>query len=200
MSTLLDMDRVHLKQLLDQTAAGADYIENLFSLLLQGPERELKISADGVILTLNEHATRFSWDPRDPRTAVASLVISGEYEPTETRILETLAKNSRLILDIGANVGYYAVKLGRVLPTGGRMICFEPLPTSLEQLRRNIELNGLSNLVSVESFAVSDQDGIAHLHVPQISGTSASSMRNLHPDEVNDAIEIKTRRRDMFLS
>jgi FkbM family methyltransferase len=193
------MDRSEFKNVLDTTARGSAYLSNLCGLFGHGTLRELTISAAGLTLVLHDDESVFSWDAADPRTAVASLVVSGQYEPIETAVLQTLAKRSALVLDIGANVGYYAVRLGKVIPSNGRIFCFEPLPECFRQLTANIELNKLGHSVKALQFAISDCDGTAELHVPQVSGTSASSMRVLHPDETNQAIQIETRRLDGVL-
>ena len=54
---------------------------------------------------------RFEWDPTDYRSAPNELVIYGDYEPI--KILLTIAKRSRTILDVGANAGWYSISFGQ---------------------------------------------------------------------------------------
>jgi|694.fasta_scaffold48211_7 FkbM family methyltransferase len=194
------MDRATLKQTLDEIAAESGVLARTCSLLSSGPKRSLSIDADGITLVLHESNCAFHWVPEDPRTAVASLVALGTYEPVELEILSSLATTSSVTLDIGANVGFYAVFLGRVVETHGTLHCFEPLPTAFEQLNKNISLNNLHEHVFAHNLALSDSTGIETLHIPQISGTSATSMRNLHPDEVTIAHEVRTETLDSWVS
>jgi FkbM family methyltransferase len=190
------MERVEFKKLLDNIADGSGYLRELRELVAKGPTRNLEVRNDGIILHHHDLACSFVWEPEDPRTAVASLVAIGEYEPIETNILSIIAARSFVTLDIGANVGYYAVVLGLVAQPQGRVYSFEPLKSTYAQLVKNIAVNNLEQRVMALQIALSDTDGVAELHVPQISGTSATSMRQLHPEELNNAVKIETRRLD----
>jgi FkbM family methyltransferase len=64
------------------------------------------------------------------------------------------------VLDIGANIGIFALGLSKLVGPEGRVIALEPNAASIARLRRNVKLNGL-NHVTVETFAVSDYDGSA---------------------------------------
>lgn len=192
------MDRATLKQTLDDIAADSDVLARTSSLLSSGPKRSLSIDADGITLLMHDSRCVFQWDPADPRTAVASLVALGTYEPVELRILSSLAATSSVTLDIGANVGFYAVFIGHVVGPKGTLHCFEPLPAAFNQLTKNIELNNLNQHVFAHNLALSDGTGTEILHIPQISGTSATSMRNLHPEEVTIAHEVRTETLDSW--
>jgi FkbM family methyltransferase len=190
------MDRTALKRILDEIAAESGALARTSSLLSEGPRRSLTIDSEGIFLQLHDSGCSFRWNPADPRTAVASLVALGTYEPVELSILSTLAAASLVTLDIGANVGFYAVFLGRVLGTDSVLHCFEPLPSAFDQLEKNVKLNNLRDRVFTHSLALSDSPGTATLHIPQVSGTSATSMRNLHPEEATYSQDIETQTLD----
>lgn len=61
-------------------------------------------------------------------------------------------------LDIGANVGKYTVIVGKELEKSGKVFSFEPEPSNLAALKRNVELNGLNNIV-ILPLACSDEQG-----------------------------------------
>ena len=48
--------------------------------------------------------------------------------------------------DVGASVGLYACIVGKAINRGGRVVCFEPEKRSLERLKENVTLNGLTNV------------------------------------------------------
>lgn len=194
------MEKTVLKQVLDEIAADSGVLARTSTLLSSGPRRSLIIDSSGITLHLNDSGCAFYWDPADPRTAVASLVATGAYEPIELRILSTLAASSAVALDIGANVGFYAVFMGRAIGPTGRLHCFEPLLSSFQHLTRNIALNNLQGQVTSHNLALSDSQRIEELHVPQISGTSATSMRNLHPEEKSISHKIRTETLDSWSS
>lgn len=62
-----------------------------------------------------------------------------------------------LFLDVGANLGVYAVLASRVV--GARTIAFEPAPDTFCRLRANIDANGLGGLVDPRCLAVSSKPG-----------------------------------------
>nr|WP_295465022.1 FkbM family methyltransferase [Mesorhizobium sp.] len=67
------------------------------------------------------------------------------------------------IVEVGANIGtqtVYFCKTGKVR----RLLAIEPDPRNLKLLARNIEDNGLSQVVSVAPVAISDAAGTAMLH------------------------------------
>jgi len=86
------------------------------------------------------------------------------FESETAKIFTTLAGKSETILDIGANVGYYSL-LAAITNRQAKVFAFEPVPEVYERLRRNIELNGLSN-VDTSTSAVTNFDGQTTLYIP----------------------------------
>jgi FkbM family methyltransferase len=84
-----------------------------------------------------------------------------EYEP-EPRFRPTLGGT---VIDIGAHVGFFAVKAGVAVGPTGRVFAFEPDPASYGRLARNVALNGLGDRVEPIHAAMSDRDGTVDLAV-----------------------------------
>ncbi len=57
-----------------------------------------------------------------------------------------------IILDVGANIGIFAIRYGKEFPTVP-IHCFEPNPRVYKRLVRNLEANGLANAVAVNAAA-----------------------------------------------
>jgi FkbM family methyltransferase len=127
------------------------------------------------------------------------LAVTGEYEVLETKILKFFASNSEIIFDVGANVGYYAIELSTVLRPSAMIHAFEPIPESFDQLQKNILLNSASSEVLCNQFAISNSEGKLLLYKPRISGSSASSARNLHPEESVDKVKVSMTTLDKYL-
>lgn len=88
-----------------------------------------------------------------------SVYYLGLYEVHESAWLRTHVQPEWVCMDIGANFGYFSVLLaGMTAGGGGRVIAFEPSPELNGKLRRNLELNALTN-VAVEELALSDRAG-----------------------------------------
>jgi FkbM family methyltransferase len=97
------------------------------------------------------------------------------YEPITSLVLGELVRPGDTFIDVGANVGFYALLLSSVQPQCN-VIAFEPNPKNYRLLRANVAANHLGR-VTCEPLALSDADGPALLHL------SASDMSaSLHPD------------------
>ena len=64
----------------------------------------------------------------------------------------------KTIVDIGAHTGLFAIYALRQFPDA-RVHCFEPDPGNAGYLRRNLELNALSERCVLEETAVGSDDG-----------------------------------------
>lgn len=100
----------------------------------------------------------------------------GEYEPETSRLFYRLAKQSRVTLDIGAHIGYYALLAGLANPSA-KVYAFEALPTIAERLRENLALNPTAPVEAVTT-AVGSRDGLADIyHVESNEISSNASLR-----------------------
>jgi len=84
------------------------------------------------------------------------IITKGEFESASTRAIKHFVKKGDIVLDVGANIGYYTALLSKLVGVSGKVIAFEPTQHYGEVLRRNIEINGLSN-VEVVNFGLSNK-------------------------------------------
>ncbi|WP_103333469.1 FkbM family methyltransferase [Pseudotabrizicola formosa] len=96
----------------------------------------------------------------------------------EARLLATvqslgLIRPGATVCDIGANIGNAAVFFGKVLGAG-RVVAFEPLPQAYGTLRRNLDLNGLTEALAYRCMvgAESGRGDIARFNPRNIGATS----------------------------
>jgi FkbM family methyltransferase len=66
------------------------------------------------------------------------------------------------VVDIGANIGCFTIYAARAVGPTGRVIAVEPASETFSQLRRNVELNNLTNVTLVQA-AVSGEPGTVTL-------------------------------------
>lgn len=78
----------------------------------------------------------------------------------ETDFLDLYLANGMTVIDIGANIGLYAVPMAKAVSPNGRVFAYEPGGDSRRHLERNVELNGLDN-VDISSCAMSNHVGKA---------------------------------------
>lgn len=130
----------------------------------------------GSVMT-NSWGHRLYVDPGDLGIARCLLVYNGVWEPLETETFVSLLKKDMVVVDIGANVGYYTLLAARAVGSSGRVIAFEPEPSNYGLLCKNIRENGYTNITAVPS-AVSDHSGTGRLFLcPKNSGAHNLSKR-----------------------
>ena len=75
------------------------------------------------------------------------LFLEGKRFVGERHLIRALVgENARCVIDVGANIGYYMLMFERFMSGHGRIMCFEPEPSNLVELQRNVERNGLRNI------------------------------------------------------
>lgn len=93
------------------------------------------------------------------KSAIAKFLgIKGSYEEETTKLFSEILREGMTVLDLGANIGYYSLLAGRQVGEKGRVFAFEPYHETFSLLQKNIEANGLNNVIPVEK-AVSNQCG-----------------------------------------
>ena len=86
------------------------------------------------------------------------LYLFGVHEPLATRCyLECLSPGDHVI-DVGSNIGYYALLAAEKVGSDGRIVGFEPAPGVLEILQQNVKSSGRRN-IEVFSCAIGAKSG-----------------------------------------
>jgi FkbM family methyltransferase len=75
------------------------------------------------------------------------VMVSGLWEPYVSKILDREIKPRDVFVDIGANIGIYAIPLAKRL---GKVIAFEPHPKTSQLLEESIEINHLDNVLLIK--------------------------------------------------
>jgi FkbM family methyltransferase len=173
-------------------------LEALPEFIQRSGSRSLSFEKNHAVLTL-EDGSRFSWDPKQIGSAPNLLLIEGSYERFETIVLLALSESASFFIDVGANIGYFAVRLA-IHNSGLQAIAVEAIPSTVDHLRANVALNNLSDRVLVVNCAIGAAEGRTKLFVPRVSGHTAASIRDQHPDEGSDSVEVDLRLLDSLLS
>jgi FkbM family methyltransferase len=75
----------------------------------------------------------------------------------------TVDRHDPMILDIGANTGLFALRMKQLFPSG-KIFCYEPFPSNLDQLKSTILVNRLDEVVPIQK-AVGARAGLARLYI-----------------------------------
>jgi FkbM family methyltransferase len=87
-----------------------------------------------------------------------TITRTGTWEPLTTRLLLSLAGPGDGVLDIGANIGWYACVLGRAVGPSGFVQCFEPDPLNASVLRSNVSGPEFRH-VTIHEVALAERSG-----------------------------------------
>lgn len=84
------------------------------------------------------------------------LSINETYEEFETDIVKKIIHKDDVVIDVGANIGYYTLIFSRLVGNKGKVFAFEPEPNNFNLLQKNVKINGYENVVIINK-AVSNK-------------------------------------------
>ncbi len=144
------------------------YSENL------GAARTMKILAWKTALALSRQVNDSdNVDLRGLRISLAAgdqglskeLKLFKTHEPLTTSLYLKELKKGMTIIDVGSNIGYYALLAAKHVGSKGKVLAIEPNPMALECLKRNVGSNRLEN-VELRQIAIWDKETLAWFEVP----------------------------------
>lgn len=134
---------------------------------------------------------RLSLDPVWKGAGVTLFYVVREEYELEVQFLEKLVGPGDVFVDAGANCGVYTVAAAHLVGASGQVLAFEPGEASLAMLRRNVELNGFSQ-VRVFPTALSENSGTARLYAHDHGASSFTLGRTEEGERLSFEIETAT--------
>jgi len=92
------------------------------------------------------------------------------WEPESTSVIRNLVKPGNVVLDIGANIGYYTVIMSKIVGETGKVLSFEPTKHFFDVLQHTVEINKLKN-VALYDFGLSDKNVVSEISIGEHSAT-----------------------------
>jgi FkbM family methyltransferase len=99
------------------------------------------------------------------------------YEPTSFEFFKKHAKPGSTILDIGAHIGLYSIFFYKI--TKGKIFSFEPTPSTVEVLKKTIQVNNAEKNVTVVQAAVAETSGVATFYSNDLDASQSNSLVDL---------------------
>lgn len=118
----------------------------------------------------------------EDRNITPWILMSGTWEPNVDRVLCAYARPGMHIVDVGANMGYYTVKLASIVGAGGTVFAFEPNPEVFDVCLENLKINGLTAHAKVMPIALGDAKGTATLTRSRSNMASANLLAEQDAD------------------
>ncbi len=152
---------------------GWDLLNHLVQL--PGYRTELNLDLRGCKVTFETFSSQLG--------PYLDIFTYGVYE----QIPEFKSRPGDVVIDAGANIGFFAMRAGAQVGPTGKVYAFEPNPKAFELLRRNVEQNGL-HWVECIPAALSDRAGEIRFE----SDSRASSCGRLLRDDEGSTAETTT--------
>ena len=116
--------------------------------------------ANEPLLKLKMPGHNFEFYCRNNKDDFATMTIR------ENEIIELFRpKQGDIVVDVGAHIGRYTIIASKRVGTNGKVISIEAHPGNYEMLNRNIELNGLTNVTTL-NYAVYSKETKIKLFLP----------------------------------
>ncbi|MEK6223121.1 MAG: FkbM family methyltransferase [Chloroflexota bacterium] len=89
----------------------------------------------------------------------------GTYEIDLQNALSALVRPGMVAYDVGANVGYVSLILGKLVGEEGQVVCLEANPENVKRLEKNLQLNEKLSQFTLIGKAVADKSGAIEFFV-----------------------------------
>lgn len=104
-------------------------------------------------------------------------------------ILKSYSLYCNSFIDIGANIGYFTVTIGKSMCKKGIVIAIEPDPENFLILKKNVKNNSI--IANLENVALSEKEGFMDLFINR-ENKGAHTLFEFHPSEYEGKIRIET--------
>jgi FkbM family methyltransferase len=119
-------------------------------------------------------------------------------EKKDMRFISRLIPKGGICIDVGANVGFYALHFAKLVEKNGIVHAFEPDPNNLKLLRENCRLNNFTGIIQIYNLALSDKDGFMPFYQSDSTHSGWGSLYEFK-DIVVSHINVPTTTMDNFL-
>src|SRR5215207_10049861 len=117
-----------------------------------------------------EDGLRMRIDTRQPPER--GIFFAGDRHRAVTTAMRQHVPPGAFCMDIGANIGFYTLKLAHFAGAAGRVAAFEANPNLIKRIQENIALNHI-NTVDIVPKAVSQTEGQVQFYVAANSELSS---------------------------
>jgi FkbM family methyltransferase len=127
----------------------------------------LKLRSKNGLIVSEIQESKMYLDTSDPGIS-RELILRGVHEELATKFLRQELKKGMVVIDIGANLGYYALLEASIVEKEGQVYAFEPVHKNFDILTKNIKVNGYKN-VKAYCKAVSSKSGTSKIALTDAS-------------------------------
>ena len=151
-------------------------ILTIYPSLIENTEvKNILIDDKKVLICLNNDLV-FELDEFDKRYIPIEIINFGVFEKNERPFFDFISKRSKVIFDIGANIGFYSLFFSKST-FKNKIYAFEPVKRTFEKLTNHIKINKCNNIYPY-NLALSDVETKKNIFY-SISESGSSSFKNI---------------------
>ena len=142
----------------------------LTSLLYQVTKQ---LSTEHQVVITARDGRKFCINPSDPQHHMG-LLDRGIFEQEETQVILESVSQGQVVVDAGANYGWYTTLLSKLVGDTGSVHAFEAMPSTARSLKENCRLNKCKN-VTINQRALGDRltTTLIYDHIGHASGDAS---------------------------
>lgn len=116
------------------------------------------------------------------------LILSGFFKKKypELHFIKSIVKPGDFCIDIGANLGYYSIVLGKTTGNKGKVWAIEPVKIFADVLKKNIKRFNTSGIVEVLPYALGSENKSVKMATPVIEGVFRHGLTKVLDNEKTD--------------
>ncbi len=99
----------------------------------------------------------------------ARIAVKRTYEAHVTHAMRPLLRPGMVVVDIGANIGYYTLLAASRVGNTGKVLAFEPARANTALIHASLEVNGFTQVI-VHPYAVADEERIVGFQADESNG------------------------------
>jgi FkbM family methyltransferase len=113
----------------------------------------------------------------DPSDCVGGnlFFIPHMYDRWERKFLMKRLPRGGVFVDVGSNIGAYALFAAEIVGASGKVIAFEAATENFRLLRKNIEINGRNSVIAAYQIGISDKKEMLRLGLNREGNRGANS-------------------------
>ena len=92
------------------------------------------------------------------------ITFCGTYDPIDSSIVKELLDPGDVVIDVGANLGWYTTIIGKIVAPHGTIVGIEPNPIVFTLLQKNVLMNELKNTILL-NIAVGGRTGKGFIYL-----------------------------------
>ncbi len=157
--------------------------------------KETMLDSKNNIVTVNDLSMKVI--PNDIGIS-RELLIFKTHEPLVTDIIKNEIKQGMFCIDIGCNIGYYALLESKLVGDKGNIITFEPSPINFRFFNDNLKLNNITN-VKAYNFAIGDNNSKINFLIADWSNASRVVEANYPTTNTEKIIPVAVKKLDTII-